>query len=95
VTLLKPPEQRAADELTEALLARLADRKPHEVASLAHVQAILTKSAVQAVVDLLVSKGVFSDSEMAAALKYHYNRSNDQLVYGANGADKSIIARPQ
>ena len=94
MTLLKSPEARAADELTEAILKRLEDKRTSEVAALAQVQSVLTKSAVQAVIDLLVSRGVFSDTDMAAALKHHYNRSHDQLVYGATAPNGGIIARP-
>lgn len=85
------PEQIAADQLSQALLDRLADKRTVEVAASACLQSTLTKAAVQAVIDILIHKNVISVNDLAGALKHNYNKTHDQLTH----RDESTIIVPE
>lgn len=93
-----PREQLAADKLSRALLERMGEFEPGQVAAIAHVQSTLTNAAVQAVIELLVHKGVLSQGDFAAALQFNYNKKHDELVHRDNQIvmpTAAPIARPE
>lgn len=93
----KSQEQIAAEKLSRALLERMGDFAPGQVAAIAHVQSTMTNAAVQAVIELMVHKGVISQGDFAAALQFHYNKKHDELVHRDNQIitpTDAPIARP-
>jgi hypothetical protein len=84
----KVQEQRAAEELMKELIARLEGRKPDEVAAMAHLASVTNTAAIQALIELLLQKGIISQRDLSGALRYHYNKATDMLRHGR---DQSII----
>jgi hypothetical protein len=71
--------------------------QPSQVAAIAHVQSTMTNAAVQALIELFVHKGLLSESDFAAALRYHYDKKHDELVNRDNQIitpTAAPIARP-
>ncbi len=94
----KSQEQIAAQQLTEELLRRLAEKSVVSVASLAHVQSTLTNAAVQAVIEILIHKNVISATEFSAVLRHNYEKQHDKLTHRDDQIvlpQQAPIARPE
>lgn len=74
-----------AEQLAAALGRVVSNTRQEKVAGMAYLQAALAQAAVQALIDLLRHKNIFSKEEIDRALSRAYEERFKQLS-GSNGA---------
>jgi hypothetical protein len=72
-------------QLSEATGRVVGNTSVSKVAAIGYLQSTITQAGLQALVDILIQKGVVSREAMNAALNEQYYRRYEQLS-GSNGA---------
>lgn len=74
-----------AEQLAAALGRVVSNTRPEKVAAYAYLQAALAQCALQALIDLMMQKNIFSKAEIDRALDRAHNERFKQLS-GSSGA---------
>jgi hypothetical protein len=90
----KSPDALAGERLVAAA-GRLIDKNSHvRTLGMAYTQATVTQATVQALVTILVQKGVLGEIELQNTLAAWYGKTSDYLERDGMVATPSPIAKP-
>lgn len=80
-----PNDYDPAEQLAAAAGRLVSNSRTDRVAGMGYLQAVMVQAAVQALIDLLKQKNVFSEAEITRALNASYDERFRHMS-GSNGA---------
>lgn len=90
------PDAKASVRLAETVGRVVSNTKVERVAGMGYMQAVLSQAAVQALINLLKTKNIVSDAELARFLAEQYDERSAQLAgrHGGTPAAAPLVRAP-